>query len=121
MISGQPLYSNYQTGAIEDRTAGRKPDSIRAFAAIPIPHRNSIIACLNVSSHDLEEVTAAARMSLETIAGQMGQSIVRARYEEALRRSEKRFREMFEKHQATMLLIESPPTILSMNGPRSWP
>ena len=64
MTSGVPLYSNYQAGAIEDRTTGRKSDSIRAFAAIPIPHRDSIIACLNVSSHDLDEVPPAARMSL---------------------------------------------------------
>jgi PAS domain S-box-containing protein len=92
MTSGLPLYSNYQSSDIESRTTGRKSDSIRAFAAIPIPHRNSVIACLNVSSHQLEDVPPAARMSLETIAGQMGQSIVRARYEEALRRSEKRFR-----------------------------
>ena len=91
MISGVPLYSNYQTGAFANQITGRISDSIRAFAAIPIPHRNSIIACLNISSHNLEEVPPAARMSLETIAGQMGQSIVRARYEEALRRSEKRF------------------------------
>jgi len=94
MTSGVPFYSNYQSAEIENRTDSRKSDSIRAFAAIPIPHRDRIIACLNVSSHILEEIPAAARMSLETIAGQMGQSIVRARYEEALRRSEKRFRDL---------------------------
>jgi PAS domain S-box-containing protein len=94
MTSGVPIYTNYQTGAIKNLTDNRKPESIRAVAAIPILHRDRIIACLNIASHVLNEVPAAARMSLETIAGQMGQSIVRANYEEALRRSEKRFRDL---------------------------
>ena len=94
MTSAVPIYTNYQTGAIKKPTDIRKPESIRAVAAIPILHRERIIACLNIASHVLNEVPAAARMSLETIAGQMGQSIVRANYEEALRRSEKRFRDL---------------------------
>ncbi|MGD0781490.1 MAG: PAS domain S-box protein [Candidatus Aminicenantales bacterium] len=94
MTSGVPLYSNGQAGDLVSLTAGRKPESIRAFAALPIPFRDRVIACLNVASHVLNEVPAAARLSLETIAGQMGQGIVRARYEEALLRSEKRFRDL---------------------------
>jgi PAS domain S-box-containing protein len=94
MTAGVPFYSNFQMDDRKSLLDIRKPENARSFAIIPIPSRDRIIACLNVASHVLDEVPAAARMSLETIAGQMGQSIVRARTEEALRRSEKRFRDL---------------------------
>jgi PAS domain S-box-containing protein len=94
MTAGVPFYSNFRADDKKSRPDIQKPENARSFAIIPIPSRDRIIACLNVASHVLDEVPAAARMSLETIAGQMGQSIVRAHTEEALRRSEKRFRDL---------------------------
>ncbi len=94
MTSGVPLYTNYQTNDIAGTAESRKRESIRAFAALPILYRDRIIAGLLVGSHVLNDVPAASRLSLETIAGQMGMSIVRARFEEALRESEKRYRSL---------------------------
>jgi PAS domain S-box-containing protein len=91
-LSGRPVYTNYQDSAMDDLTAERLPERIRGFGTVPIMHRGQVVACLNVASHTLDGVPEAGRSSLEAIAGQMGQIIVRARTEEALRRSENRFR-----------------------------
>jgi PAS domain S-box-containing protein len=92
MKTGFPIYSSDHLDDAKFFVDGRKPENLRALATIPIPYRDRIIACLNVGSQTLNEVQAASRVSLETIAGQMGLSIVRARAEEALRRSEERYR-----------------------------
>jgi PAS domain S-box-containing protein len=96
MVSGRSRYVNYQKPEMALLTDEIKPEGIRALAVIPIPHKDRVIACLNVASHALDEVHPAARLSLETIAGQMGMGLVRARAEDALRESEKRYRDLTE-------------------------
>ena len=62
-------------------------EGLRSVAIIPVIHQDRVIACINVASHQIEEVPATARAALETLAAQVGSAIARVQAEEALRRA----------------------------------
>ena len=62
-------------------------EGLRSVAIIPVIHQDRVIACINVASHQYEEVPATARAALETLAAQVGSAIARVQAEEALRRA----------------------------------
>ncbi len=66
----------------------RRIEGLRSIAVIPIRHEDRPVGCLNMASHSLQEVGAADRTALETMATVMGAFIVRAREGERRRRAE---------------------------------
>jgi PAS domain S-box-containing protein len=71
-------------------------EGLRAIAILPITSGGRSIACLEVSSHTLSEISKTSRVALETIATQIGVAIERKRAEEALAESEQRYRNVVE-------------------------
>jgi PAS domain S-box-containing protein len=98
IMAGRPVYSKHQELGVPLDEA-RRHEGLRAIAVIPVHHEGRVIACLNVASHTLDEVPAFARNALETIACQIGSSIVHARAEKALQESKERLRAIFESAQ----------------------
>ena len=84
-MAGRPVYARLQDlpGLDEDCL----PEGLRSVAIIPVIHQDQVIACINVASHQIEEVPATARAALETLAAQVGSAIARVQAEEALRRA----------------------------------
>ena len=84
VMAGKPIYKQHQElGITLDEV--RRSEGLRAIAVIPISHEGQVIACLNIASHTFNEVPGYARTALETIANQIGNSIVNAKMEEELR------------------------------------
>jgi GAF domain-containing protein len=81
-------------------------EGLRSIAIIPILFENRVIACLNVASFNILEVSANARNSLEAIAAQVGSAFVRIKAEEALRR---------ERDLISRLMETSPAGIVWVN------
>jgi two-component system cell cycle sensor histidine kinase/response regulator CckA len=93
--AGTPLYHSYVQLTHQMGTMPRGAP-LRAMAVVPIKHDDRVIACLNVASHDLDEIPELARNTIETIAASIGSAIVRLRAEQAVHDSENRFRELTE-------------------------
>jgi GAF domain-containing protein len=91
VMAGNPIYSkHHELGISLDKT--REKEHLKAIAVVPVLHKDKVIACLNIASHTVDEVPDYARTALEAIASQIGNSIIRSKMEEALKR---RFTEMF--------------------------
>jgi PAS domain S-box-containing protein len=64
-----------------------KKEGLKALAVIPIQHKGKVVACLNVASHDVKEIPLKARNVLESMASQIGSTIIRLKTEEVLQSS----------------------------------
>lgn len=90
-LSGVPTYSRFpETSVPLDEV--HKQEGLQAIAVVPISCQDTIIGCLNVSSHNVYDVPEYSRAALEAIASQIGSAIARATSAAALRQSEERYR-----------------------------
>ena len=80
--------------------------NLKAVAIIPILHQGSVIAVLNIASHDCDEYNDTTRTMFQAVAAQVGIHIVRAKTEAKLRESEEKFR----------LAFETSPDIVAITG-----
>ncbi len=97
IAKGEPLYSTY--GELASSLALNEPAvaayGIRALAVVPVKFEGSVMGAIMVGSLSMDETPTLARQVLEGMAAQIGGMIARANVEEALRRSEERFRGYF--------------------------
>jgi PAS domain S-box-containing protein len=113
--TGNTIYSDYSDILIE-KTSARIKEGLKAIAIIPIRHKDEIIGSYNIASHTLEHISSTNRNILETIASQLGNAISRIRSEDALRRSEEQYREIFENTGTASVIIEPDTTISLVNS-----
>ena len=113
--AGRPIYSRHQDLGVPLRDAQRR-EGLRAAAVIPVLHERQVTACLNLASHHLDEFPAAMmRPALESIVAQIGGAIVRLRAGQALRESERRFREMLENVELIAVMLDPEGRITFCN------
>jgi len=93
VMAGKPIYTQYQKLGVTPDKAKYK-EMLLAIAVIPIKHKGSVIACLNMSSHTLSEIPVNARNILESTANLIGGAIERLTDKEALKESEKRLKDI---------------------------
>ena len=93
IAAGKPIYSSDREVGVP-LTGEKKDEGLRAIAIIPILHEHRVIGCMNVASYTLEEVPVSCRKALELLAIQIGSTIARLRTEEALRKSEEKYRSL---------------------------
>ena len=95
--AGAPIYSNFTELPPLLATAGLK-EGLRAIAIIPIllKRQHRVIGSLHLSSHSCDVVPEHTRSTLETISYQIGDAIANKLAQEALQRSEARFRALVE-------------------------
>jgi len=95
VLEGVPHYLPYsELGAKHSPIQER--EGIRSIAYIPITAGDRSIACMNISSHTYTDIPDSARFALETIATQISVAIKRIKAEDALARSEQRYRNVVE-------------------------
>ncbi len=86
VMVGKPLYARLQDlPGILDMVG--LEEGLGSVAIIPVIHQDRVIACLNIASHQYEEVPETAQAALETLAVQVGSAIARVKAEEELRRA----------------------------------
>lgn len=81
----KPLYVTCQELGFPVDDA-RLKEGIRAVAIIPVLFQGQVVACLNVASHSLDEISAFTRNALESIAAPIGSVLARIRSREAVER-----------------------------------
>jgi PAS domain S-box-containing protein len=95
VMEGKPIYVQFsKTGIIHPPV--QESEGLKAAAIIPISYNGRSIACLITTSHSADEIPANARLGLETIAVQIGAAIGRLRADEALHKSEEKYRNVVE-------------------------
>ncbi len=114
IMRGKPIYDHYSkyTGP-DDEIA--KNEQLKAFANIPITYHDNVIGCMNVASHLLDTVPEYSRLILETIAGQMGQAIMRVRALDTLREREENLKMFFESVNDFLFVLDERASILQIN------
>jgi len=114
VLRGKPIYTQHQRLGvpIDGVKIGER---LKAIAVVPIIHQNQVIGSLNVASHTIDEVPVFSRDALETIASQIGSAIINLETEEALRKSEERFRELAELLPETIFEIDLNGTLTFVN------
>lgn len=95
--------------------AAQKQEGLRAIAVIPVPYEGKATACMNIASHTMEEVPPASRANLEILATQLGSVIARAGAEEALRVSEEKYRNIFERAMEGIFQSTPEGRLISVN------
>jgi PAS domain S-box-containing protein len=82
------------------RDAIRVREGIRGFAMIPIMSRGQVIALMNLASRSHDSIPESTRVALETIAFQIGSSLLRLRANEVLRENEEIFQQFMDSSPA---------------------
>lgn len=106
VMTGNPMYLEN----IKELAAYHDDDiieeGIESVALIPIQYNDMILGSMHIASHVSEKIPDYSRNALESIASQIGTSIVRVYTEEAMRESENKFRDLAEKAIVGIYLIQ---------------
>ncbi len=101
VLSGQPIYEEYQN-LVVSMDEVRKKEGLRTIAVAPIMHSQRCVACLNLASHTSSEINSVDRVTVETIAAQIGGVITRIKAEQ----------ELWERNEFIDKLISSLPDVV---------
>ncbi|MBW2622265.1 MAG: PAS domain S-box protein, partial [Deltaproteobacteria bacterium] len=113
-MTGAPLYVHSDGPNVPESEIFRQ-EGIKNLALLPISHRGKIIACMNLGTHTARELSPAIRVALESIAMQIGSSIVRLKAEEALQVSEEKYREILENMEEGFYEVDLQGNTLFIN------
>jgi PAS domain S-box-containing protein len=105
VMRGVPMYTRYRDVHVPV-TLAEWQEGLQSIAVIPICSSQSIVGCVNLASHAEKMLKWEERSTVETIVSMVGYFIMRARAEEALRESEKKYRQLYEMESDTLLLVD---------------
>jgi len=123
VLEGEALFINYEDIPIPLDDV-RRNEGLGAFGIVPVTDEGAVIGCVNVASHiSTGEIPDESRAMVETLAGQIGQAIRRARLASALAESEERYRLLYESageaiytHNRDLILTSINPAACEMIG-----
>ncbi len=82
-LKGEKIYGLY-TDIMQELDPALKEEQLQAIAIVPIIHKNKVVAVINLSSHKNPDIVEYDKITLETIAGNIGPVISHLRIEEEL-------------------------------------
>lgn len=95
-LRGEIRYGTYAE-LRQEQDPVRASEGLRGFALIPITSKGVLVALMNLSSRTCDEIPLRTRTALETVALQIGSTLLRLRSEAALRESEAIFQQFLDK------------------------
>ncbi|MBC7228931.1 MAG: PAS domain S-box protein [Actinobacteria bacterium] len=102
--AGEALYVNYGELPVPKEDA-QLAEGIRAIAVVPIMHEGEAVGCVNLASHEKDEIPPRSRRALEAMLGHIGEALVRIRLRRAVSDSERHHRALVERsHDITLIL-----------------
>ncbi|MBM3133619.1 MAG: PAS domain S-box protein, partial [Chloroflexi bacterium] len=114
VMEGRPVYTQHPD-LVASLDADSQGEGLKAIAVIPMTYEDLVIGCLNVASRVMDEVPVAVRKALELIAAQVSPAIISLGAREALRKSELRFRTIFENANDEIVLLDQWGTVIDRN------
>jgi PAS domain S-box-containing protein len=95
IIGGETIYRSYQ-----DILSRNIPpfihENLHSFSIMPIMHNGKAIACFSVASHECDEIPKDTKITLESIASNLGATILRILTENQLKESEFKYAQSFQ-------------------------
>ena len=111
-------YANIRT----EKTPEILREGLRGFAFVPLVVDGQVLACFNLASRRLDEVPADKRLVIAEIISQVGDTLARIRIQEELetrnadlRRSEARFRALFEQTYDGVFMLSLQGEFMEVN------
>ncbi len=115
IVAGKPTYTPFaELPAPKDEA--RRREALHTIAVIPIRHEGSVIGCLNVASHTVDDIPGAARHGLEAVAARLGSTVAQIRGTEALRESEERLRTLVANAPVMLFAVDREGVITTAEG-----
>jgi PAS domain S-box-containing protein len=114
VLAGDNIYRDYleiSTSPYQDR----RVEGVKSFAVLPVEYKGRVIASLNLISRTYHEIPLASRSLLEGLAAQVGGVLGRIRAEQGLRKSEERFRAIFETAKDSIFIKDRSLRYVSIN------
>ncbi|HWQ19608.1 MAG TPA: PAS domain S-box protein [Methanotrichaceae archaeon] len=90
-------------------------EGLRSLAILPVKHNGRVIAGLNLASHACDEISPDVRTTLKALAASIGGIIARIKAEEELRKSEERFRAIFETAHDSIFIKDASLHYIQVN------
>ncbi|MFA5078396.1 MAG: GAF domain-containing protein, partial [Dehalococcoidia bacterium] len=105
VMAGAPVYSLHEERypSMDRKMFGQ---SIRAVVAIPVVHRNQVVACLNLGFRNLIKIPATIRPILETVANSIGGAVARIKGIERLQESEETYGTLVEEAYDGVAIVQ---------------
>lgn len=111
---GKPVYTCYDDELLALDKVGIR-ERLKAIAVVPVRYENNVIACINVASHTRSKVPTMSQRGLETLAGLIGQAIVRVRAQQHLAESEANLSTLFSSIRDMLFVLDRKGKILRVN------
>lgn len=112
--AGTPVYMNH--GDIIAMDDIRKREDLRFVAVVPIRARKQIVGCLNLASRKYESIPVAAQSALETLAGQIGQAVLREQTLQQLKEREENLDTFFDSVRDFLFVLDIKGNMLRVNS-----
>jgi len=111
ILEGQPVYHHFI-----DSSDLLQRENLRAIAIIPITYRGEVIACLNVASHTLSQITEFARKGLATVTSHLGAAIMQAHNEKVISEGKINLETLFDTIDDFMFIIDMEGIVIHTNA-----
>lgn len=93
--TGKPLFIQFKDLNLTV-TKEQKNEIVHAFATVPLFDKSKVIGCINIASHNFDEISDISRIGVETIAAQVGIVIARLNAKRKLQESEEHLRSLMQ-------------------------
>lgn len=114
VMAGNNIYRDYtETQALASQDV--KDEGTKSFVILPVKHKGQVIASLNLISRTCNEIPFVSRSLLETLAAQVGGVLGRIKAEQEQKKSEERFRAIFETAQDSIFIKDKSLRYVSIN------
>jgi len=114
VMLGQPVYFNRAMVQALNDSFVRK-EKFTSFAMIPLVADERVVACINVASHTLSEISSARRHALENLAGSIGNLVVRFQVQQELKDSRDELQTLFDSLQDLIFVLDKSARIIQVN------
>ncbi|MDD5070206.1 MAG: PAS domain S-box protein [Candidatus Omnitrophica bacterium] len=114
VMAGKPVYSKHNL-MITKRSQIIQREHLTSLAVIPINVMSTVVGALNLSSHSDSDIPVNARDLMESIANQIGEVLLRVQSEKALKLSEERFRNFYNRSPLSYQSLSESGCFLDIN------
>ena len=95
VLQSKQIYTQYENLGVPSGEI-RQGEQLHAIGLVSFHNEGNVIGCINVASHTATEIPLFARKALESIAAQIGSTIVRLQAAKEIKGSKEKFQQLAE-------------------------